>query len=77
MGTHRHVVILTNDIDIPVGGMRDNVDPWVANEKTRQDVAYRYTASWPRRPRSRYGQLPASPRLVLNSSRVSVRDLVR
>jgi hypothetical protein len=41
MGSHRHAVILTNDIDISVGGTRDNVDPWVANEKTRQDVAYR------------------------------------
>ena len=35
------VVILADDIDVPVGCMRDDIDLRIANEKVRQDVAYR------------------------------------
>jgi hypothetical protein len=34
-------VILTDDVDVPVGCMRDDIDLRIANEKVRQDVAHR------------------------------------
>jgi hypothetical protein len=41
MGSHRDVVILPDDIDIPVGRMRDDIHVGIADEKVRHDFAHR------------------------------------
>ena len=41
MGSDRDVVILADDIDVPVGCMCDDVDLWVKHEEVRQDIAHR------------------------------------
>ena len=40
MGSDRDIVILTDDVDILVGRMRDDIDLGIAEEKVRQHVAH-------------------------------------
>lgn len=41
MGSDRDVVILADDIDVPVGCMCDDIDLRIAEEKVRHDIAHR------------------------------------
>src|ERR1700733_8989808 len=41
MGSDSDIVIFADDVDVPVGRMRDDIDLRIANEKVREYVAYR------------------------------------
>jgi nicotinamidase-related amidase len=41
MGSDRDIVIFADNVDILVGGMRDDIDLGIAEEKVRHDIAHR------------------------------------